>query len=231
MTKPDTKTKLPDAFSLFKPSFEGIKLNIWTFISIVAIPLILYMVAVLISGGFGAATSFDGSGAPGVGAGISLAILVPVAIAVLLVITPAMTYLAIQSTRNREVGLEEAIRVGLKYVWRYLGYNIVFALLLVGGLILFIVPGLIVLRRYFLAGYYLVDEDLSIRDAMNRSATQSKPFSWAIWSLLGVVVLINFLSFIPYIGEPASFALSILYTFAPAVRYHQIVKHTAKAKA
>jgi uncharacterized membrane protein len=224
MEETTQNTKLPSAFSLFKPSMDGIKRNLGTFLAIVFIPLVLFALAGLAAGGFGAASNATGAETLGVGAGISLAIFVPIVIAVSLILAPAMTYLGLQSTRGKDVGTGEALRTGLKFVWRYLGYSIVFGLLIIGGFILLIVPGLIVIRRYLLAGYFLVDKDLSIGEAMKQSAELSKQYSGAVWGMIGVIVLINVLSIVPVLGQIASFVLSILYTFAPAVRYHEIVK-------
>jgi hypothetical protein len=227
MTKPNTNeaAKLPSAFSLFQPSLDGITRNLGTFLGIVLLP-ILALTFLIVPALFSNIDSPIGT----VFGGLTIFLSIPIIIAIALVVPPSMTILALKSTKDKDADLEDTVRSGFKFVWRYLGYNILFSLLLIGGFILFIVPGLIVLRRYLLAGYYLVDKDLGIREAMDKSAAESKPFSGAIWGLIGVIFLINLLSVFGVFGSIVGFVLSIIYTFAPAVRYHQI-REASKHKA
>src|SRR6185436_11176005 len=87
-----------------------------------------------------------------------------------------------------------------KFGPRLIGLGIIVGLMLLGGFLLFIIPGLIVLRRYYLSPYYLVDKDLTIGEAMKQSAADSKKYSQYIWSVIGVSVLLSFTGIIPLIG-------------------------------
>ena len=109
--------------------------------------------------------------------------------------------------------------------WKMLGlYMFIFAYIVV-GLILFIIPGLIFIRRYFLAPYVMLDKrPKSISEAMEISARISKPNSGAIWGIIGVIFLIGVVSIIPIIGWLLSFALGVAYSIAPALRYQEL-KH------
>lgn len=130
---------------------------------------------------------------------------------------------------DKKVGssLAEFYKDGLRYDLRLIGYYIVFGLLFILGLILFIIPGLIVLRRYFLAPYYLVDRNLSIREALKQSGEASKPYSASIWGVIGVqIALVIFgsliQSIIPLIGILIGEVIVCLYLFLGPLRYREI---------
>src|SRR6185295_10606488 len=111
-----------------------------------------------------------------------------------------------------------------KFGPRLLGLGIVVGLMLIGGFLLLVIPGLIVLRRYYLSPYYLVDKDLTIGEAMKQSAADSKPNSQAIWAVIGVSVLLSLTGVVPLIGGILSFVLVSLYSVAAPLRYREI-KH------
>src|SRR5690606_38409716 len=90
--------------------------------------------------------------------------------------------------------------IGKKYWLRLFGFFIVYGFLIVGGLILLVIPGLIVIRRYFLVPYIMIEKDLPILKAMERSAKLTKPYSWSIWGIIGVMLVLSLPNFIPVIG-------------------------------
>jgi hypothetical protein len=73
-----------------------------------------------------------------------------------------------------------------------------------------------------LAPYYLVDEDIGIMAAMKKSAADSKPFSGAIWGMMGLYTAFFVLGIVPFIGGIVGSIFSIVYLCAGAVRYLQI---------
>jgi hypothetical protein len=79
-------------------------------------------------------------------------------------------------------------------------------------------------RRYALAPYYLIDQNLSIGEAMKKCADQSKKFSKGIWGLIGVQILLAIVSVIPLIGWLVGAVLQLAYFCAPAKRYDEIQK-------
>jgi uncharacterized membrane protein len=218
------------AFSLFRPSMEAVKRNPWTYFWLVFIPSLFSLASnsTKVEDANGSSAAIESWGTLPFTLAVSSFMLVTLAIVFLsLVIAPAVTHLQLSSAKNKDIGVADALKVGLKYVWRYLGLIIVLVLLFVGGLILFIVPGLIVLRRYFLAPYFMLDKDLSIGEAMKQSAAATKPFSGAIWGIIGVYILLSLPGFIPLIGGLVSIALTTLYSVAPALRYYELSKLTS----
>lgn len=212
------------SFELFNPSIEAVRLNLWAFFWLAFVPALLF-VGSSYSGPDNAqqptATS-DITTAEAVAFGGTAFVLVVVGLLLALIIAPALIHLEIQSARGKKVGVSDALKVGMQYLLRYLGLMILYGLLTVGGLILLIIPGLIMIRRYFLAPYYLIDQDLSIREAMKRSADDSKPYSGSVWGIIGVNILLSVPSFIPVVGAFVSMVLTTFYSVAPALRYDEL---------
>jgi hypothetical protein len=90
------------------------------------------------------------------------------------------------------------------------------------GLILFIIPGLIMLRRYILAPYVLLDTRCDVKTAMERSAEITKPYAGYIWGMIAIMILIGLLNAIPGVGWMLAFVLGMLYCAAPALRYDEL---------
>jgi hypothetical protein len=68
----------------------------------------------------------------------------------------------------------------------------------------------------------MIDKNLSIGDALNKSAELSKRNTGAVWGLFGVMLLIGLIGIVPFIGGLVSFVLGSLYSVAPALRYQQL---------
>lgn len=115
--------------------------------------------------------------------------------------------------------------------WQMFGLYLLIGLYVFVGLILFIIPGLIMLRRYFLAPYVMLDTRCSIKEAMERSAEMTKPYSKYIWGVIGVMVLIGLANVIPGIGWLIAFVLGMFYSLAPALRYQELKNvHAPRAR-
>jgi hypothetical protein len=147
-----------------------------------------------------------------------------------------LTYFQLRVTDGKTDNLSDYYRVGLRYDLRLIMYYIVFGIMAVIGLILFIVPGLYVIRRYFLGNYYLVDKNVSTREALAQSAKQSKPYSDAIWGIIGVqVVMIFITAFVEnsfsYLGIVLGELIACSYIFLSVLRYREIEPQTAAQKS
>jgi uncharacterized membrane protein len=220
------------AFDLFPKSAQIVQNNLTPF-------LILNLIPFLSSLGYlrggsridNSSNRFSGigsiSGLPGyalgafVGFGIILFLLV---IAVSLIVSAMKYGLQFESAKGKKPGLEQLWPYAKKYWLRLFGLLIVTAIFVFFGFILLIIPGLIAIRRYFLAPYLMLDKDLSIKEAMKQSAALSKQHSGAVWGVIGVMFLISLPSVIPFIGWVISFILTLLYSVAPALRYQELKK-------
>lgn len=100
--------------------------------------------------------------------------------------------------------------------------------LLLGKIAMIFVPillfSLIMLRRYFLAPYLLLDKKIGITEAMDTSAEMTKPYSASIWSIIAVMALIGLVNILPAVGWLLAFILGSLYSVAPALRYLELKK-------
>lgn len=216
--------ELPSAFSLFKPSFNAVLLNSWTFLGLALTPFALYVLILLMA----VSVKNMELGRPVGGLVVLFGLL---GMGLILLISPSITYLQLKSAQDVEMTLGEALRAGVKYFWRFYGLSVLVALVVLGGFVLLIVPGFFMVKRYYLSQFYLLDRNVGIFEAMRLSAADSKRFSGGIWGLMGVVILIGMPAIIP-LFIPVSAFLGVVYLCAPAIRYLQIkqaTKHDGKS--
>jgi hypothetical protein len=69
-----------------------------------------------------------------------------------------------------------------------------------------------------------MDEDLSITEAMKKSAEQTKPYSWKIYEVIAIVFVIAMISIFGFFGALLSTILSLLYSLAIPLRYYEFKK-------
>lgn len=233
MEPQETPAKPKSAFELFSISSRIVQDNIKTFIVV----SILSFLSALSSVGNGFTTPpeavpEDASvmeiiGLPewiqALGVGVILAITLAFTI-ISLILWTMMTVLVTESAQGKKPALGYLFSKAKKYWLRLLLLAIAIGLMVLGGLILFIVPGLIMIRRYFLAPYILIDKDTSIGEAMRESARLTKPYPGYIWSVLGVMFILSLPGFVPFIGGIISAVLGMLYSVAPALRYEELKK-------
>jgi len=210
--------QLPGAFSLFKPSMAAVKLNLGSFILIFILPAALGFLSL----GFMSPGKVTDNVVASATLTTTAILLILSSIVLSLLLYPALTYLQLESAKGNKVGAIDTVKNSYKYFWRLLGLAVLTVLVIILGFLLLIVPGFFMIRRYLLAPYYLVDGDLGVIEAMKRSANDSKEFSYAIWGIIGVMILIEVLGIIPILGAIAGAILQILYYCAPAIRYFQI---------
>jgi hypothetical protein len=230
MTTPSTaptaqKPKLQSAFNLFKPSTDAIGRNIGTFACLLFLPLALMLVGMAP----GQLTQ-SGSGLQDTGFAALTSLVEIVGVVALLLLGPALTYAELRSVRGEKVTIQEALRSGFRFLLRWIGLTICLSAILIVSFLLLIVPFFFMLRRYFLAPYYMVDRDLGVFAALKESASESKRYRGRIWSVLGVETLISLLTVIPFFGWMGGPILSVLYSCAPAVRYLEITASEATDK-
>ncbi|MDB5164052.1 MAG: hypothetical protein JWS12_670 [Candidatus Saccharibacteria bacterium] len=238
-----TKTKNPHltgAFDLFSKSTEVVKRNLTLFAILYAIPFLtligrfgLHPSSRRTSDRFSASGGIAGLPTSAIVGLVSFGFLISVALIVLSFFIRAMTYsLELEGAQNKTPSFKYVFDKASRYWVRLIGLMIIVGVMALVGFILLIVPGLIVIRRYFLAPYLLIDKDLTITEAMQQSAELTKPYASTIWTIIGVSILISLTNVIPFIGVFIAFVLGILYSVAPALRYEELKKlhHQAKEK-
>jgi len=211
-----------DAFSLFKVSKDAVLNNPLPFFVLYFLPSFLMVVADAMNGGSSplmpTTASQDSAGS------ISLSV---IGVLASLVFLPAVYCLELQSAKGKKPSTEEVLRGSMRYFWRLLGLLLVLGVMIVFGLLALIVPGIIFIKWYFFAPYYLVAQDLSITDALKASKEASKGHGVVIWTVAAIIILFSILSIIPVFGGLISLVLLTLYTCAPAYLYYELSRSKA----
>jgi hypothetical protein len=211
----------PTGFALFKPSYAAVLLNAQAFVVLLGLPIVLGLLSVLPKRGATPSASL---------AGLSFVLLV-----VSLVIYPALIITQLKSVRHSKISLGEAWSQSVRFILRFIGLGIILGVLFGLGFLLFIIPGIYLVSRYYLAPYHMIDKNLSITEAMKASSDESKGYGWTIWGALLVDLLIAILRVIPFLGWAIATVLGITYSCSGALCYVNIKKahggHTSSAHA
>jgi uncharacterized membrane protein len=141
-----------------------------------------------------------------------------------IVFTPALFVAELKNANGKTIALVDAFKEGYKYFWRIIGLGIIVGVLVIIGLFLFIVPGLVVLRRYALSPYYLIDQNLSIKSAMEKAAQQTKPYEWDMYNVIALSILLGLIGLLGLAGLIVGTILQVLYSLAFVLRYYEIKK-------
>lgn len=229
---------LPSAFDLFTPSKEIVLRNIWIFGPLYAVPFVFWIHSWIWSplpnqpvhwwqhsGSF--SSGWPGGPLPTYGTflAVGFSLLWLFIIGVIGTIAQIMSQAAqLDAAEGKSLDFQNLWQVVKELGWRMFGLYIVVGVVVFVGLLLLVIPGLIMIRRYFLAPYVMLDNKLGIRESMDRSAELSKLNSGSIWGIIGVMFLIGVANILPIIGGLVSFALGGLYSVAPAMRYLQLNK-------
>lgn len=149
------------------------------------------------------------------------AVAVVAMIAISLLCIPAYTIILLASAKGEKVTLRSVLTQGRKYIWRLVGLGILTVLAVLGGIILFVIPGLVFIGWFALASYVLVSEDLGVVASMKRSRALVRGRVWEVW---GLMVLANAANIIPFVGGLISFVLGILLMPSMAIKYLQLIE-------
>jgi hypothetical protein len=234
-TAAESRHEIGSAFDLLGKSLEIVKKN-WQAFAVVNILAILSAIGNIfgddskkMENGWAYQPAGDWGGFSGAQVGSllgfgALALLLFVIVGIFL-FTMA-TSLEVKSAAGKKPDLSELFEDGKKYFLRIIGVVLLSGLLIVGGLILFIIPGIFALGRLVMAPYHLVDKDLGVIEAMKRSNDQAKGRMILVYAAIGVMILVSILAgiigVIPVIGPLVGAAVTIAYSVVLALRYQQL---------
>ena len=175
MSKSDTKT-LSNAFDLLPKSYNLVRQNLGLFALVSSASILMAVLPAFNANDVDTtnvsfANFFQSS--LGVNVGVFAVIIV-----VSLVLQVMAIALELKAANSKKTNVGELWTAAQKYTFRILGLGIVVGLMVALGLLLFIVPGIIVIGRLMLAPYVMVHEDLSIRDSLRRSNELVKETVW-----------------------------------------------------
>ncbi len=213
-------------FKAITPSFEALRLNIWTFVLLAVVPIGILMLSLFTSLTIAFATDSSAFG------NVLAFIIALVALVVILVFAPAIVQTQIASVKGQKVEFSEAFNKAKPFVLRFVGLGLLATLIVGIGLILFIVPGLLAFFFLSYAAYVLVDKNTGIVDALKASYELAKEYWKVTLGLFIVNAAVTAVGYFPLIGGIASFVLSIAYFCLGAMVYVAIAgKKTAVAEA
>lgn len=212
--------------SLFKPSIELIKKNLRVFLILNALPFVSAVASLFTkteqrTDANAALESYSLSSLVTI-LGVGGAFFLVIFIAAFIIATMSLS-LQVRGSRGETPSLSVLFADAKKYWWRLLQLVVIITLIVGIGLLCFIIPGVLLLRRYFLAPYFLFDKDFGIRESMDQSAKASLIDTWQIYSVLLVMFLLFLLQNIEIFGEILSFVAVSMYSFAPAIRYREFL--------
>jgi uncharacterized membrane protein len=213
----------PGAFGAFKPSREVVRRNLSTLVILVLVSFGISFVLSMLQSGFSPSrTHSDGNllAYNVAGLGVLFQALSSL-LAAFINGAQVQTYLA--GLRGQSIEFNQAATVGWQNIWKMFALNLLVGLTVLGGLILFIIPGIIFAVRLSLAPYFLIDQNLDPVAAYKASWNATKGNSGKIWGIIGV----NFLMILPIItiiGILATVYLLFMYSAAMAVLYEYLLR-------
>mgnify|MGYP001600059869 FL=1 len=203
--------KLPGPIALLKESVHIFKSRLRTMLGISIVPFIIFLPVVAV---IGISKTF-GLLMPQLvtGFGVGLVILVILGILIFLCALLLWTWAQVAllyaiKDRNEPIGFKESFRRGWKVLRAWWWLAIVSGFMVIGGLFLFVVPGILFAVWFCLAAYILVAENIRGMDALMKSREYVRGMWWSVaWRMLCLVIiwiLISVLLSIFQLGSEAS---------------------------
>lgn len=97
--------------------------------------------------------------------------------------------------------------------WYYIGTSILYALIVLGGLILLIVPGIIWAIKYSFSLFIVVDTKAGPMDALRESSAITKGSKWKLLGFFIILAIFNMLGYLVFgVGILVTIPISMLAT-------------------
>jgi len=219
---------------IFKPSLEALVTNVWPLLGLVFAPLFALIPISIIIVVLGVTLDKTAHASHGHSSDMFYAIVsIAIYIAVLGMIFlsyAAIAYAALQSAKGNKITFVGAMKAAWQVLGRFIGLTLTVTILVALGTVCLIVPGLFILKRYYLAPYYLIDHNRGIAEAMKQSVEDSKQYG-GVWGLISIILITVIIYFVPHVGWLAAVVIGTFYVCAPAVRYVEIQKLARRAKS
>lgn len=133
-----------------------------------------------------------------------------------LFLAPGAIKICLAAIDGKSFGFKDLFSEG-KYFFRFLLGTILYVLIILGGLILLVVPGIIWSFKYMLWPYLVVDENLSVTDAIKRSGQLTKGYKFKMFVmglLLSLIAIAGIIALLVgyFIALPVIYlSLTIMY--------------------
>jgi len=206
-------------FALIRPSWEGFKLNWKSYLGLFGMILALVVVfalvlVVIIMALANSPLTFL----------LILVALLAFLYFVTIYITPATVRVQLAMAHHQPITLRAALHDTASIGWRLLWTNFLAILAITGGIILFIIPGILFAVWFSQVNFVVVQEQLSGPAALRRSRQLVRGRFWDVTGVLAMVQSSNLTAVVPVLGTLVSIAIAIVLVPAPAIRYHQLVQ-------
>lgn len=214
MTKATKKISHPqfagyisNPFAVMNLSFKAVlSINIGTLVALTLLMLLSIVIAIILGSTILLAV--------GQARGLFLVLALAVAgVAWVLVLSVALLYYALQTSRGRQVSLGQSLGVGYKKAAGFFGLSALMTVLVIVGFIALVVPGLILLYWFMLAPYIYIDQDISITAALRQSRGLAKKQPVEMFGILAATGIFALPTMVPLIG----FLYQIFYNGAGSV--------------
>lgn len=220
-------TVFGNTIKLISESWTALRLNLVTFIIVYVLPLLLFGASAymavetfLVKDGntykLAENISSDSVIAASI-AGVGLLV-------ILLISSIASTIAQLASVRGKTISASEAINQSFPYIVRFIGLAFLSALAVLLGFVALIIPGFIVMFFIFFAGYILIDKDttpiLALKECVKLTKNNWKLALSFVLLLIGIQMISN----ITFIGQIAGEILSLVYLCLPAILYVRMQK-------
>lgn len=107
-----------------------------------------------------------------------------------LVISMGLIKISLKLCDNEKVKLGDLFS-SVKFFFEYLISSILYTLIIIGGTILLIVPGIIWAIKYQFYGYFIIEKGLSPVEALKKSSAITKGAKWDLFIFNLLLILIN----------------------------------------
>ena len=151
-----------------------------------------------------------------------------IAIIVRLIVSIGLIRIALKFSDNEKPVFNDLFSFP-PFFWRYLGGSILFGLIVFGGMLLLIIPGIIWTIKFQYFGYCIIDKNLGPIDALKKSSAITNGIKWELFGFGIVLWLINLLGALVFIV--GLFATVPTTLIAYAFVYRKLLEQTESIQA
>jgi hypothetical protein len=198
-------------FELLRPGYEGAKLNLKVY-------LLLILALIGVFGGLALVAYLLFKVMPIVAVVLGFAAF----IFLMIYIAPIPYRLVLAMARHKKVDFDKVTARDLSLGWKVTWTQLLAGLIIIGGFILLIVPGLIFSVWYRYVPLVVVDEGLTGMAALRRSKQLVANRFWDAAGANTVVSVFGILNVVPILGSLVYLVTSLMLVAVPALRYVQL---------
>lgn len=189
---PEAKPQF-DISRVFNLTFGAIRRNFISFtiasFIVVGIPQILFGLAPLLMGVFDTASEdMLGAMAPIIVLGLLSSLVI---ILLQFILQGAIIHASMQDFNDETAPFRDSVRVARKYIWPLIGFAILATLGILAGMIMFIIPGVILMLMWMVGIPALIIEETGVSGAFTRSADLTSGYKWWIFLLIIIFAIIG----------------------------------------